>query len=115
MGSTASSKAGMAGTLRAQKVRSRRNVRGMSFIYTAVFCASICLVTLCGYIWSRITVVSIGYDISSANIARDNLIEQNRRLVIEFERLKSPARIEGIASRELNLVHPRREQVVDIR
>lgn len=115
MGSTASSKAGMARTLKAQKVRSRRNVRGMSFIYTAVFCASICLVALCGYIWSRVTVVSIGYDISSANIARDNLIEQNRRLVIEFERLKNPARIEGIASRELNLVHPRREQVVDIR
>ncbi len=115
MATTASRKIGMAGTLRSQKVRSKRNVRDMGFIYTAVFCASICLMVLCGYIWSRITVVSLGYDISSANTARDRLIEKNRRLIIEFERLKSPERIEGIASRELNLVHPRREQVVDIK
>jgi cell division protein FtsL len=115
MATAASRKIAMAGTLRSQKVRSRRNVRDMGFIYTAVFCASICLMVLCGYIWSRITVVSMGYAISSANVERDALIEQNRRLTIEFERLKSPERIEGIASRELNLVNPRREQVVDIR
>ncbi len=111
----ASRKMGMAGTLRAQKVRSRRNIRDMSFTYSAFLVAFICMMVLCGYIWSRITVVSIGYDISSANVKRDKLIEQNRRLSIEFEQLKSPERIEDIASRELNLVYPRREQVVDIR
>ncbi len=107
--------AGTAGTLGAQKVRSRRNVRDMSFTYSAVLMASVFLLVLCGYIWSRVTVVSIGYDISSANVKRDKLIERNRRLIIEFEKLKSPKRIEGIALRELNLVYPRREQVVDIR
>ncbi len=115
MAISASRKAGTAGTLRSQKVKSRRDFRDMSFIYTSVLLASICLTVLCGYIWSRITVVSIGYDISKANRERVNLIEQNRRLKIEFEKLKSPERIEDIASRELNLVHPGREQVVDIR
>ena len=115
MASIASVQRVRAGTLKSQKVRSRRDFSDMSFIYTSVLLATICLTVLCGYIWSRITVVSIGYDISTANRERDNLIEQNRRLRIAFERLKSPERIEEIASRELNLVHPEREQVVDIR
>lgn len=66
------------------------------------------------YIWCRLTVVSMGYEISEANMERNALVEQNRRLKIEFMRLSSPRRIEPIAIEELGLVHPGPGQIVRV-
>jgi cell division protein FtsL len=103
------------GVLTGQDVKIRRNPRDMSFLYIAVL-SSIALVCLVfAFLWTRVTVVNTGYDISKANATKAALIEQNKRLRIEFMKLKSPERIEKIASTELDLVHPTGEQIVKIR
>lgn len=115
MAHTISRKAGMAGVLTTQDVRVRRNLRDMSFLWGSLAAALMFVAVLFIYLWCRLTVVDIGYEISKANSIRDGLIEQNRRLRIEYMRLKSPERIERIASKELNLVHPSNAQIISIK
>lgn len=103
------------GVLNIQAVKVRRDLRDMRFLYTALIALVLCVSVLFVYLWSRLTVVNTAYEISKANLLRDDLIERNNRLRIEHLRLKSPERIEGIATNKLNLVHPGAEQVIRIK
>ncbi|MBI5237180.1 MAG: cell division protein FtsL [Deltaproteobacteria bacterium] len=106
---------GDAGVLTGQDVRVRRNLRDMNFLFLSVLAAFTFALVLFIFLWSRLAVVNIGFEISKANSTRAALIEQNKRLKVEFMKLKSPERIEKIASGELQLVHPTGEQIVNIR
>ncbi len=115
MAYTISRRSRWVGVLGAQDVKLKRDLRDMRFLYTALLAAVLCVAVLFVYLWSRLMVVNIGYDISKVNLERDALVEQNRRLRLKFERLKSPDRIEAVASREFDLVHPKKEQVINLR
>ena len=114
MAYTASKKAGF-GVLTSQRVKVRRNLRDFSFLYSTVLAVLVFVGVLFLYIWCRLAVTNVGYEISMANHERDVLIEKNKRLKLEFMELKSPERIERIASRELGLVHPSGEQIIRVR
>lgn len=105
----------VAGVLKSQGVKSKRNLRDTGFLYTAVLAFFILIGVLFFYIWCRLTVVSTGYEMSGANAERNALLEKNRRLRLEFTRLKSPDRIERIATRKLGLVHPTGSQIVRVK
>ena len=66
------------------------------------------------FVWSRVEVVQIGYEISHANTFYQTLSKENQRLRIEVASLKSPSRIEDIAKNRLDLVHPTHEQIIFI-
>lgn len=102
-------------SLGAQRVGARRNLRDMSFFYTAVAWFITVTVVVSVIVWSRLAVVNTGYEISRANAARSGLIEKNKRLTLELMALKSPERIERIASGKLGLVYPHGEQIVIVR
>jgi cell division protein FtsL len=67
------------------------------------------------YVWSRIQVIRLGYEISSALKEEKTLTEVNKRLRLEIATLKSYARIEKFAVEELRMAKPKPEQVVVIR
>lgn len=67
------------------------------------------------YVWSRIQVIRLGYEISSALKEEKTLTEANKRLRLEIATLKSYARIEKLAVEELRMAKPKPEQVVVIR
>lgn len=115
MSQTATKKMGVTGVLTGQDVSVRRDLRDLSFLYLSVLGAFILVCVALLFLWSRMAVVNAGYEISKANSVRNGLIEQNKRLKLEFMKLKSPERIEKIASGELGLVHPTGEQIVNIR
>lgn len=108
-------KAGFNAVLVGQDVRMRRNLRDMSFLYLSVLAIFALACVALAFVWSRMTVVNLGYEISRANSARAGLIEQNKRLRVEFMKLKSPERIEKIASGELGLIHPAGEQIISVK
>jgi cell division protein FtsL len=112
---TISRKARWMGVLEVQQVRSRRDLRDMRFFYSTVLAVALLVAVLFVYLWSRLMMVNIGYDISKVNLKREALIESNRRLSIEMERLRSPERIEAIALNRLDLIHPKREQIIRLR
>jgi cell division protein FtsL len=108
-------KMAMSGVLIGQDVKTRRDLNDMSYLYSVLFFVLVSVLVLFGYLWARITVVQTGYAISKANTERSALVERNRRLKIDYARLKSPERIEKIASTELNLARPKAEQIVTLK
>lgn len=109
-----SRKQSMPAFLTQQDVRVRRNLRDMSFIYLSVVLVFCFIAVVSVFLWSRLTVVNTGYEISRANSERNMLLEQNKRLRLELHKLKSPERIEKIAAGELQLGHPASGQIIDI-
>ncbi len=67
------------------------------------------------YVWSRIQVIQLGYDISNALKEEKKLTEANKKLRLEIATLKSYARIEKLAAEELKMGKPKPEQVIVIR
>jgi cell division protein FtsL len=67
------------------------------------------------YVWSRIQVIRLGYEISNALKVEKALTEGNKRLRLEIATLKSYARIEKLAVEELRMAKPKPEQVIVIR
>ncbi|HAO94047.1 MAG: cell division protein FtsL [Deltaproteobacteria bacterium GWC2_56_8] len=108
-------KMSMQGVLTGQDVKVRRDLRDMSFLYLSILISFALIAVASAFVWSRLMVVNLGYEISKANSARGSLTEQNKRLRVEYMKLKSPERIEKIASSELGLIHPKGEQIVNVR
>ena len=67
------------------------------------------------YVWSRIQVIQLGYEISSALKTERALVEANKRLRVEIATLKSYTRIEKLAVEELRMAEPKPDQVIVIR
>ena len=67
------------------------------------------------YVWSRIQVIQLGYEVSNALKKERSLIEVNKKLRLEIATLKSYRRIEKFAVEELRMVKPKPEQVIVIR
>jgi len=67
------------------------------------------------YVWSRIQVIQLGYEISNALKAERALAEESKKLRLEIATLKSYARIEKVAVEELGMAKPKPEQVIVIR
>jgi cell division protein FtsL len=67
------------------------------------------------HVWSRIQVIRLGYEISTALKEEKALAEVNKRLRLEIATLKSYGRIEKFAVEELRMAKPKPEQVIVIR
>ena len=67
------------------------------------------------YVWSRIQVIQLGYEISNAIKEERVLTEANKKLRVEIATLKSYSRIEKLALEELRMAKPKPEQVIVIR
>ena len=67
------------------------------------------------YVWSRIQVIRLGYEISNTLKEERALTEANKKLRLEIATLKSYVRIEKLAVEELRMVKPKPEQVIVIR
>ncbi len=64
------------------------------------------------YVWSRVQVVHLGYDVSKLRTESETLNKQVSNLELEIARLKSPARLEDVAKNMLNMKVPSAEQTV---
>ena len=67
------------------------------------------------YVWSRVQVIQLGYEISNALKEERALTEANKKLRVEIATLKSYSRIEKLALEELRMAKPKPEQVIVIR
>ena len=56
--------------------------------------------------WQRVELIQHGYRLEQMQIERDQQEELNRHLRLEIETLKSPQRIEALATKRLHLVTP---------
>jgi cell division protein FtsL len=66
------------------------------------------------FVWARITVVNLEYDISSLGSRLREVGQENRKLRLESAHLRNPERLERVARTELGLRMPTLEQVIVI-
>ena len=62
--------------------------------------------------WQHFELLRHGYEIQRMQQERAEAVEVNRHLRLEIETLRSPGRIERIATRDLHLVAPTRDQAI---
>ena len=67
------------------------------------------------FVWSRIEVVNLEYEISSYQGRVRDLQQESKRLQLEAASLSSPSRIENMARTRLGLRMPAPEQVITVR
>ena len=78
-----------------------------------VFCIIAALVAVSlFYVWSRVLVINLGYDLSEAMDKQWKMVGDNKKLHIEIALLKSLARIERIAQEELGMKKPLPGQII---
>jgi cell division protein FtsL len=62
--------------------------------------------------WQRFALLGHGYEMQRMQQDRAAEEEVNRHLRLEIETLRSPARIEGIAMKQLHLIAPARDEAI---
>jgi cell division protein FtsL len=67
------------------------------------------------YVWSHIHMTQLEYKVAAELGKKDDLLEDQRKLKLEYATLKSPRRIEAIAKNTLQMSYPDREQVIFIK
>jgi len=97
--------------LKRQKIKRRkekiqRSVLPLFILITLFFCSLIFVV------WSRLQITYLGYEISQVNKEQKQLLNLNKQLKLEAASLKSLARIENIARKQLGLANPKPHQMV---
>ncbi len=81
----------------------------VSYLIFLIFLAFTCSLF---YIWSRIQVLNVGYEINRGISLQEKLTEENKRLTLEMAVLKSPVRLEGLAKNEYHMDLPRKTQLL---
>jgi cell division protein FtsL len=66
-------------------------------------------------VWTRVTTVRLGYELSKAVEVHERLLEENRGLRVEVATLEAPSRLKRLARSEYGLEKPKSEQVIEIR
>jgi cell division protein FtsL len=67
------------------------------------------------YVAGKVSIVRLGYRIEALEREKKELERANRSLRIEASSLSSPARIEEIATRNMGMVRPPKENVVVVK
>ena len=109
--SNAAAKGFYGGAQRSQMIRQKNAAP----LFAAIKVIIVVLLFTVFYLWSRLEVVSLGYEIAQENKERGGLMDDNKRLKLEILSLKSPQRVETIALDRLGLVYPKREQVIIVK
>ena len=64
------------------------------------------------YVGSHIHMTELEYKVAAVLNAKEQNLEEQKKLKLEYAMLKSPQRIESIASSKLQMSYPERDQVI---
>lgn len=105
--------------------KKKRNKRGLGFftdvigldrlgpVGTAMLVAAPVTAAALFYVWTHIESVRLGYALSEAGAAHEQIVERNRALKLDVAALKAPERLERMAEK-YGLQAPRPEQIIRI-
>jgi len=86
----------------------RRHIRHVSIL------VAVTVVFMLLFVWIRIRVIQLGYEVSRIRKETSELRQQKNRLESEVEALKSPARIEAIAKERFGMRLPQYGEIVTV-
>jgi cell division protein FtsL len=92
-------------TIRLRKLKLFRKAGSFALIFTMSAFALV-------YVWERVQVISVGYEIESLKKEKEALVKVNKGLQIEAATLTSPDRIETIAGKDIGMKPAASEQII---
>ena len=105
----------MAQAISAQEMTSVREdkkassgIKYPTFIVMAIMLMFVALI----YVGSHIHMTELEYKVTAELSAYDRMLEEQKKLKLEYAMLKSPQRIEGIARNRLQMSYPERDQII---
>ena len=84
-----------------------------SLVYLVFICSLLALVFV--NVWQQTKVKEIGYEVGRLKERSEDLENENMKLKLKIDELKSPKRIEEIAVKELGMIVARPEDIVVFR
>ena len=97
--------------LKRQKI-TRRTKKGKKTVFLLSLLITVLVCSLIFFVWARLQITYLGYQISQANSEHTKLFKLNKQMKLEVASLKSLSRIENIAKNQLGLVNPESGQMV---
>ena len=94
-----------------EPVKERDPVQFRTLMLIFVSCSLIVL-GIISYIWRGVEIMSMSYRMKDIYTQQRMLKEQQQKLILEREALRSLNRVEDIATSQLNLVKPNPDQIV---
>ncbi len=92
-----------------------REIRGTSFgikYSTFIIVAIVLMIVFLFYIGLHTRMTEIGYNVNAEMSVKEKMLEEQKRLKLEYAMLKSPQRIENIARTKLQMSYPERDQII---
>ncbi|QOX77901.1 cell division protein FtsL [Trichlorobacter lovleyi] len=86
--------------------------RRMDIVKFLMVCMLLLTVVSIFHVWSRFRLIELNLQIGEASRQLKDLEQEQKQLKLEAESLKTPARIEVIAKRDLGMTVPQDQQVI---
>lgn len=78
-------------------------------------CMVMLMVVSIFHVWSRFRLIELNLQIGDASRQMKELVQEQKRLNLEAESLRTPARIEAISKGELGMMVPKDDQIVQVK
>jgi cell division protein FtsL len=88
--------------------KASESVKYSTFILVAFALMAVALI----YVGSHIHMTELEYRVAREISIKEKLLDDQKKLKVEQATLKSPKRIEAIATKQLGMSYPEREQIV---
>jgi cell division protein FtsL len=96
--------------------REQKRRRGLAALVGPYFLAIILFaISIFFYLWTRVGVITLNYEIGSLSAKEDALIQENRELKLQLDTIITPENLERIGRNELGLIYPDNSQIVPIK
>jgi cell division protein FtsL len=86
-------------------------IKYSTFIIFSIVLMAVALV----YVWSHIRMTQLEYSIAAEINTKEQVLEEQKKLRLEYAMLKSPQRIESIVRSRLQMSYPDNDQVIVIK
>ena len=93
-------------SLKKQTAFTKQDHSKLKVLFRLIVLSMVVLMLSLFYIWSRVEVVKMGYEIGSLIKTQKDLKAQNQKLKLELSVLKAPERIEALAIEKLKMNWP---------
>jgi cell division protein FtsL len=93
------------------RLRKTRLIKRLGVSSIVFLVAAFCMI----YVWQRVQVIKVGYEIEALKKERAELTRENNDLQIEKSTLTSPERIESLADTDIGMHVPVSGQIVMVK
>ncbi|GEM_PF-1926169 len=100
--------------IRVEKDKSARRDSVVKLFGVYILCAVLFAASLFLFLWTRVAVVTINYEMVDLTEKRDILLKENRELKIQYETVITPKNLERMGD-ELGLDYPGQSQLIPVR